>query len=289
MKFIENKLKTIRDYVLGIQKVFVSISYRNWIKTIIRGKGGLYSVVFIAMIVLFILYPFKFQEDIFDNLRPKCELTLLYHIMDLIPLVWISLVGLLASWINTIIYCFIEIDPREVGWNRFLAITAVCMIVFVEYICVKGYCDFNYLLLKGYNALPEIFHTFESFSEYVTKLTFISFIFFALIDFHGIKTSLIKKDKASNPDKGKYDTELKYSKLKFWLIDITVILSCSMVCLYSTHLDRSLFTRMISKGQFYSNIIMSGAWGVQIIYSQFVFYILTIRYYYEKKKYDKSE
>lgn len=250
----------------------------------------LYLFVFLAMCMCLIAYPCGVDEYIYNFfLAHEIKTGILGYVMELVPLLWISLIGLIAAWFNTFVYCIIDIDPSPKlrCWNIVLSIFAVAIIAYIVFVCCVGYCDFEHKIESG-KELSEIRETFHAFSERGTYVTFFTFIFFAFIDYKDIRNSKIKlKINREQKDQDTVKLDLKCSRLQFWLIDIAVLFSSLVLLLFSNRIDYSHLSSGMIEGRFFSNILLAGAWGIQIIISQCVFFIITMLYYIEKVKNEK--
>lgn len=265
---------------------FESIKESVFLKVI--KKGAWYTIVVLVMCLSFAIYPHFLQDWIFGLLRDRIDTSLLSPVMGLIPLVWISLVGLLISWVNTISYCIIDIDGSRRKWNIFIAVAAIFIIILMVIVCDKGYYEVKCLLSNCDNLTPlvilkRIYKVFQSFTEGVTALTFVTFGFFGIIDIFDTIYYRRKIKTCTDEEKASFIIEQKSSRSQFWLIDVTVLLSSAMLWWFSNKIDYSYLSREMVEGEFYTNVFMTGAWGIQIVISQLVFYILTMQYYYDKQ------
>lgn len=269
----------------SIKKKNVGIFFR------VLRKGLLYTIIVVLMCALFIAYP-ALQDWLYrDYLRPKINVSLYGDVMALIPLVWISLIGLVVSWFNTVFYCVFDADGPQKWWNKLLAVVAIAIVGCIVFICTQGYTDIKHLILNDYQGndfLLEIFKLYKSFSFRVSILTIVTFAVYAFIDFFDARHSR-KSMKLITTNKEIELLNFKSSRLQFWLIDITVLLSSIILLWFSSKIDDSQLPKELVRGDLYKNIFMAGGWGIQIIYSQFVFYFLTMRYYFELEKIEQRK
>lgn len=256
-------------------------------------KGLGYTIVVALMCMCFIAYPSFLQEKVYEYLQPRLDVKLYSRVMELIPLVWISLVGLVVSWFNTVIYCIFDIDGLKKGWRAFYVFSGIFIIVWIVFICCEGYFEAKSLLTYGDGNNPEemlegIFKVFQSFTRGVAWLTVATFALFAIIDSRDLVDTWLKRKRSSDiEEKAELLIDLRSSRLQLLLIDATVLLSSGMLWWFSGHIDYSVLSLRMVQGDFYTNIFMTGAWGIQIIISQLVFYFLTMLYYYEKQSVEK--
>lgn len=258
------------------------------IKFVFTGIRLLYTIIIGVMCILYIIYPFRIKPIVYNYVHSLTQNSeVLTIVMVFSPLIWILLVGILASLFNTFFYCTIENDDKEGKWWRYILALCDCLFFAYGWHLVDNLFD-NFQLLSTTNSLTlqSIQDLFCSFSTDVSYLSFAVFGFFSFIDIRDIITGRPKsksqegddkkKDGANpepNPDEKKEDNQsidYEYSWLQLLLIDGTVLLCSIALTWYSTFLNSD---------KVYPEIFMTGAWGFQIIYSQFVFYILTMRYY----------
>jgi len=237
-----------------------------------------YILLFITMIGLFFAYPLVFDEWIFEYLLKNRDLSgkqslIIYKAMELVPLVYIILLGLMVSIINTVIYGFLDINTKKIGFTRSIGI--ICLI---GLIIVFLFCDnlIDEMLIQiTNNDLEELSRAYYSFSKFITICTFAFFTFFALLDFlYGhIKTF------------GETKLERKISQLQLWLIDIPVLISCTCIIVFCEHFKTTLISPEIGENKLFTNIFSAGAWGLQLIFSQIIFLVLMImQFVWEKNK-----
>lgn len=255
-------------------------------------KGSFYTFLVLFMCLLLLTYQF-IQDWMFERyLRPKIDPTLFDDVMALIPLVWISLVGLVISWVNTVVYCIFDVDGLNKKWKAFYIFSGILIIVGIVFICSRGYFEAKSLLTNGDRNNPEemlkgIFNVFQPFTRGVAWLTIATFVLFLIIDLRDAIDCWLKRKKCNDKTiKERLLIEFRSSWLQLWLIDVTVLISSGMLWWFSGHIDYSYLSNEMVRGEFYTNVFMTGAWGIQIIYSQLVFYILTMHYYYEIIKFE---
>lgn len=258
-----------------------------------------YIVVFILLITLFVCYPFCIEELIYEkiysyvhllpyNLSDLNKSNILSEIMKFIPLFYISVIGLIVSLINTIAFCIIDINDEEKKWNIFLTLCAIIITVYTLWVVEDVFDDMKISILKYHddynNLVKSVFDNYNFFSENVIRITFITFFLFLGIDIKDIhfskKRSLKLKEETSQIQKN--DLEKKYSRLQLWLIDLPVIFVAIFIYFYE--FDESILPLELTKGHIFQNVFCAGAWGIQIIYSQIVFFVLMFFYYNEKKQ-----
>lgn len=254
-------------------------------------KGFGYTLLFTIMLICFLIYPLILQDFFFDILHNLEELksrpNLLYHIMEYIPLIWISFIGLLISLVNTIIYCIIDTEDREKNTNRVLAVLCLLIACVMVAVCIIGYHKLMDLVSVANRGNADIIvsgirKVYLYFSLWVTTLTIVTFVLLLIID---VKDIYVLKKRIQNTENNiiRQDNiiDRKYSYLQLGLIDIPVLVSSALILLYNYKLDDSILTMKMASGHMYTNIFVAGAWGIQIIYSQCVFYMLMMLYYQE--------
>lgn len=252
-------------------------------------KGFGYTLLFLTMLICFLIYPLILQDVFFDMLHNLEELksrpNLLYHIMEYIPLIWISFIGLFISLVNTIIYCIIDTEDCEKNTNRVLAVLCLLIACVMVAVCIIGYRNLMDLVSVANRSNTDLVvsgirNVYLFFSFWVTILTIVTFILLLIID---VKDICVLRKRIPNTEstisKQKNIIDKKYSYLQLGLIDIPVLISSALVLFYNYKLDDSILTMKMASGHMYANIFVAGAWGIQIIYSQCVFYILMMLYY----------
>ena len=254
-------------------------------------KMGFYTGALIFMLLLFILYPIWIENIIFDflsiQLKGTCQL--LYPIMEYIPLTYISLIGLIISAFNTSFYCFIDTDMQERWLNNVLGYISIAVFVIIAILIVITFLSVKTQISSlGSDSTDEVITNVQNiyyyFSSWVTYLTFGTFAFFLIIDLKDCILSNKRIKKGSKLfEKKTQIIERKYSKLQIFLIDVPVLFSSSAIVLYNKCMDESMFRLNMSSGHLFLNVFDAGAWGVQIVYSQIVFYVLMCSYYSEAK------
>lgn len=265
-------------------------------------KTWLYIVVFIIMLVLFAFYPLCFQEQMYEHIRQYVQLipnnihnlnkaNLLYELTVFTPLFYISVIGLFISLINTLLFCIVDINDKEKKFNRILAIFAIIFTTFIFWSIEEFFDNMDKDILTyqcnqfKYEELVEsMIENYNIFSLTVTKITFLTIILFLIIDIKDIilQYRIISRSKEeSEINETKLDQ--RYSFFQLFLIDIPVLLVSIIITIYNQFLDGSILPINLSRGHTFQNIFCGGAWGIQIIYSQIVFFVLMIFYYIEKK------
>jgi hypothetical protein len=248
-----------------------------------------YTVVFIVMLLLFALYPLWIEEMLYNNLislNIPIKTTVRYEIMRYVPMVYISLIGLLFSWINTYIYCFVGNEKRNI---IIASLFYTVLSAWIVGIIISSYYEFLSMSTTDNTNVKNIQHFYSTFSDRVTPLTFATFIFYSIIDISAIwklkdyKSTNLAKDYKNR--KGRID--FKYSLYQFAIIDIPVLGSL-LIFLLVTKMDITHFAFDEDDGNAFLNIFSSGAWGMQLIYSQVVFYIITISYYIDLTRIEKD-
>lgn len=250
----------------------------------------------------------------------KNDTPLLNYITRLFPLFWVLIINLLVTIINTYCYCFLENDSKCRSSKKLLVLAVVNTLIGIS---IGGFAsefisDFIVLIKNHEASFSGISSLFHDFSIKVSIITYVTFGFFLSIDFTDILSSreeltkerknldclkkrlklfdsvgddrlkgerelLVQKEMDSKKRMKVLDLDKEYSLLQLLLIDLTVLICSVSISWYSSSIDSTITDSHIN-----SDVFLTGAWGFQILYSQFVFYILTMRNYYENQKIDEN-
>lgn len=250
----------------------------------------LYSLLFIFMVGIFYFYPKYIEDQVFMWLRDidelKTNVDLHYRIMKYVPLVFMTILGLFTAVLNTFVYCIFDTEDTWTKFNKLLSIISILLVASIICICLIYYQKFRNLLYDQ-KEFEQFCDLYSDFSSWVTLLTFFVFFFFLFMDIaYGffVKTNTIK-------DPGKLQEksiDKKYSILQLTMIDIPVILSSLYITYYGNNMDGSILPTNYLDRHLYMNVFTAGAWGMQVVYSQIVFYALmclsTLELHYNKIK-----
>lgn len=245
-----------------------------------------YTFVFIIMMTLFVSFPFweKYiylyvQDQINISSLEGLKSDSLHEIMNIIPLFYISILGLSISMINTAIFCF-------VGKKSTLKSILSIISLFIWF-----YIGYRIGVFFQFKLTDSIYVIYNSFSEFVERITIGSILLFFVIDvidlfrfrkFSSWHQCILMENRPKS-------LAWKYSWLQLLLIDIPITVVTVVIIIYNKYLDESLLTLDVSKGHVFRNTFSAGAWGIQIIYSQMVFYFLMLSCYHEEWIFDKHK
>ena len=259
-----------------------------------------YTLVFLSMILLFALYPICIEDVIYNDIiypyiysQSNYDLSvsrseLLYEIMRFVPLFYISILGLVVSMFNTVVYCVVNTKKDEKTINIILALISIFLISTIVAFLWNTYKNLDFYLFVDKiikDPIKCIDNEYDNFSIFVIIITFVTILLFIgidLKDYWQISKSLHKENKAENKEKLCLDS--KYSFFQLLLIDVPIFAVSMIITVYNIYWDESYLPIFLTKGHAFRNIFSAGAWGIQIVYSQIVFYFLMLFYYGDRWK-----
>lgn len=241
-----------------------------------------YILLFATMVGLFLAYPLIVDEWIFGYLLKKRSFTgkdtpIIYKAMELVPLAYIILLGLMVAIINAIVYGFIDINIKKLRFTQIVGLLCCLGLIPVFILCNNHINEMLKQIVN--NDLENLSNAYYSFSKFITICTFIFFAFFAVLDFlYGyVKTFAETK------------LEKKISQLQLWLIDIPVLISCICIIVFCAKFKTTLISPEIGDYKLFTNIFGAGAWGLQLIFSQTIFlFLMVMQFFWEKNENTKS-
>jgi len=235
-----------------------------------------YILFFTAMVGLFLAYPLIVDEWIFEYLLKNRDLSgkhasIIYKTMELVPLAYIILLGLMVAIINTVVYGFLDINIKKAGFTKSIGFLCLLGLLAVSYFLHN---HINEMLKQiSNNDLEKLSIAYYNFSKFITICTFIFFAFFAVLDglYGYVKTFAENK------------LERKISQLQLWLIDVPVLISCICIIFFCENFKTVLISPEIGGYRLFTNIFGAGAWGLQLIFSQTIFLVLMIMQFFWEK------
>ena len=261
--------------------------------------------VVIPVIILVYYYVTNFQSEInsflVDNLRhledKEKNIYPAKFIMDITSPIFLILLGLFSLVLNTIIY--FATNKNFNGGLRiayillFLFIIVLCAILWSEYKDICSYIEaVKKTSLTYIDVKYRIIDRFRKFCNWSTIATLVIYVVFAILDFiqHQQSVKSIKKvkdeisqttdeneKKRKEVEKKKYKIEKELSFQQLIFIDcITIVGLIIMNYFIIFNIDTTPMTSDIS-----TLIFVSGANGMQMIFSQIVFLILSFLFCYK--------
>lgn len=274
-----------------------------------------WGIFFILIVVASYLYCFSFQYSIYELL--KHEVCYEGHeyprqkTMELVPLIFVVLIGIVVTIVNTVIYLIGMIREKEtpVWWTSLWLILSIVAIV---YIVIISTIEASSILHHIHNTKTDLINdksiaeqstimanaVWEKMLNFIPKTEIFSFFVFLgllaidLFDYFWIKNRTIKKYSAENSSDLFKLRACELKKNSTWqqlcFIDIPVLLGILFVFIFmNIGVDLTMLRYMNIND--IAIIFGVGSTGMTIIYSQVVFLLLNTRFCWQMHKFYLQE